>query len=153
MQRAEAQLKIEPQHLLIDGNRFTPYKNIPHTTIAMEPFMGSEPDYNSIKAAMKSERKNIFIPTSGNETTLSSLLASMLIIKNDTVNNLPEFTLFGYPEWQIYANSNLEAMYEVDTYFYASFFTNNILPEAVDIQARYAGWYNRSQTQCDRHYE
>ena len=32
MQRAVEQLKIVPQHLLIDGNRFTPYK-IPYTTV------------------------------------------------------------------------------------------------------------------------
>lgn len=33
MHRAIDQLKITPQHLLIDGNRFNKYKNIPHTTI------------------------------------------------------------------------------------------------------------------------
>ena len=33
MHRALDQLTIRPQHLLIDGNRFKPYKNIPHTTI------------------------------------------------------------------------------------------------------------------------
>lgn len=33
MHRAIDQLKIRPQHLLIDGNRFNPYPNIPHTTI------------------------------------------------------------------------------------------------------------------------
>ena len=33
MHRAIAQLKIIPEHLLIDGNRFAPYPNIPHTTI------------------------------------------------------------------------------------------------------------------------
>ena len=33
MQRAIEQLKVVPQHLLIDGNRFTPYKNIPYTTV------------------------------------------------------------------------------------------------------------------------
>lgn len=33
MHRAVEQLKIQPQHLLIDGNRFKPYKNISHTTI------------------------------------------------------------------------------------------------------------------------
>ncbi len=33
MQRAVEQLSIVPQHLLIDGNRFTPYKNIPYTTV------------------------------------------------------------------------------------------------------------------------
>ncbi len=33
MHRAVEQLKITPQHLLIDGNRFNKYKDIPHTTI------------------------------------------------------------------------------------------------------------------------
>jgi ribonuclease HII len=33
MHRALDQLKIRPQHLLIDGNRFHKYPNIPHTTI------------------------------------------------------------------------------------------------------------------------
>ena len=33
MHRAVDQLKIRPEHLLIDGNRFTPYPDIPHTTI------------------------------------------------------------------------------------------------------------------------
>lgn len=33
MHRAIAQLKVVPQHLLIDGNRFYPYTGIPHTTI------------------------------------------------------------------------------------------------------------------------
>lgn len=32
MHRAIDQLKIRPQHLLIDGNRFNPYPGIPHTT-------------------------------------------------------------------------------------------------------------------------
>ncbi|MDR0682888.1 MAG: ribonuclease HII [Dysgonamonadaceae bacterium] len=33
MHRALDQLKIQPQHLLIDGNRFNKYKEIPYTTI------------------------------------------------------------------------------------------------------------------------
>ncbi|OAV69203.1 Ribonuclease HII [Bacteroidales bacterium Barb6XT] len=33
MHRAIAQLTVQPEHLLIDGNRFTPYPSIPHTTI------------------------------------------------------------------------------------------------------------------------
>lgn len=33
MHRAIAQLQVKPEHLLIDGNRFTPYPDIPHTTV------------------------------------------------------------------------------------------------------------------------
>lgn len=33
MHRAVQQLKVRPEHLLIDGNRFKPFEDIPHTTI------------------------------------------------------------------------------------------------------------------------
>ncbi|MDR1403424.1 MAG: ribonuclease HII [Tannerellaceae bacterium] len=33
MHRAIGQLTVEPEHLLIDGNRFTPYPGILHTTV------------------------------------------------------------------------------------------------------------------------
>ncbi|MDR3250760.1 MAG: ribonuclease HII [Tannerella sp.] len=33
MHRAIAQLRTMPEHLLIDGNRFTPYPDVPHTAI------------------------------------------------------------------------------------------------------------------------
>lgn len=33
MHRAVSKLAIAPQHLLIDGNRFKPYKKIPHTCV------------------------------------------------------------------------------------------------------------------------
>lgn len=115
----------------------------PHTSLSMELFAGQEPDFLSIKAAMKSDRKNIFIPTSGSETTLSSLLAPMLLMKNDTINELPEFTLFGYPEWQIYASNMQSKMYEVGTYFYTSFFSHASFAETVRFQQNYTDWYSR----------
>ena len=46
MHRAVSQLKIRPQHLLIDGNRFMPYENIPHTTVVK-----GDATYMSIAAA------------------------------------------------------------------------------------------------------
>lgn len=33
MHRAVDQLKIRPQHLLVDGNRFKTYQDLPHTTV------------------------------------------------------------------------------------------------------------------------
>ncbi len=46
MQRAVEKLGAEPEHLLIDGNKFKPYKNIPHTTIVK-----GDGKYMSIAAA------------------------------------------------------------------------------------------------------
>ena len=33
MHRAVDQLNVRPQHLLIDGNRFKKYRDLPHTTV------------------------------------------------------------------------------------------------------------------------
>ena len=46
MHRALDQLKIEPTHLIIDGNRFKPYKNISHSCIVK-----GDGKYSSIAAA------------------------------------------------------------------------------------------------------
>lgn len=46
MHRAVRKLKELPQHLLIDGNRFNPYKGIPHTCI-----IGGDGKFKSIAAA------------------------------------------------------------------------------------------------------
>lgn len=46
MHRAIDKLTVRPEHLLIDGNRFTPYPHIPHTTIVK-----GDAKYLSIAAA------------------------------------------------------------------------------------------------------
>lgn len=46
MHRAIDQLTVRPQHLLIDGNRFTPYLGLPHTTVVK-----GDGQYLSIAAA------------------------------------------------------------------------------------------------------
>lgn len=46
MHRAVAKLKETPQHLLVDGNRFKPYKEIPHTCVVK-----GDSKYMSIAAA------------------------------------------------------------------------------------------------------
>lgn len=46
MHRAVEQLRVRPQHLLIDGNKFNPYPGIPHTTVVK-----GDATYMSIAAA------------------------------------------------------------------------------------------------------
>ena len=46
MHKAIAQLSIQPEHLIIDGNRFTPYPGIPHTC-----FIKGDSKFASIAAA------------------------------------------------------------------------------------------------------
>lgn len=128
-------------------------KNIQHTTIGIDKIKKAassltqeEPDTTAIaalKSIMSDEKENIFIPLSSSAGTLASLVPPLILLKSDTIN-IPRFKLFGYPEWQIYANDMRAQLYEADTYFYASFFSHYSLPEAAKFQSEYTNWYDRN---------
>lgn len=95
----------------------------------------------SLKSVLAAGRENVFIPTSGTNVTLINLLPKLTIL----VREVPEQSihLFGYPEWQTYTKDHLDAFFELDTYFYSSFYTNNLLPAAVHFTKSYQKWYGK----------
>lgn len=95
----------------------------------------------SLKSVLAAGRENVFIPTSGTNVTLINLLPKLTIL----VREVPEQSihLFGYPEWQTYTKDHLDAFFELDTYFYSSFYTNNLLPSAVHFTKSYQKWYGK----------
>ncbi|WP_291529142.1 PBP1 and LysM peptidoglycan-binding domain-containing protein [Bacteroides sp. UBA939] len=95
----------------------------------------------ALKSALRSDRENIFIPTSGENTTLIKILPQLtLLVRDNSENNIH---LFGYPEWQTYTKDHLTAFFELDTYFYSSFYTNNLLPTAINFTKSYRKWYGK----------
>ena len=95
----------------------------------------------SLKTVLRTDRENIFIPTSGSNLTLIKILPQLTLL----VREQPEsrFHLFGYPECQTYTKDHLEAFFELDTYFYSSFYTNNLLPAAINFTKSYRRWYGK----------
>lgn len=89
--------------------------------------LSSEIAPERIIAAMDTLRENIFIPTSGRSSALTRILPQL----TNVLRSHPHFDmhLFGYPEWQTYTQEHLASFYELDTYFYSSFYTNNLFPE------------------------
>jgi hypothetical protein len=63
----------------------------------------------------------------------------MLVRENPDIS----IQMFGYPEWQTYTKDRLENFFELDTYFYSSFYTNNLLQAAVDFTKSYRRWYKK----------
>ena len=95
----------------------------------------------TFSAVMRAGYENIFIPTSGSNLTLIKFLPHLTL----AVRQHPEMQchLFGYPEWQTYTKDHLESFFELDTYFYSSFYTNNLLPAASNFTRNYRHWYGK----------
>lgn len=111
-------------------------RGIKHETIAI-------PDTpEAVTAHLQTEKPNIIIPTSGSNIVLTKMLPILQLVVRAEENPY-QIHLFGYPEWQKYYNDHLQAFYELDTYFYSSFYTNNLLPTAKDFHNKFRYWYNK----------
>lgn len=95
----------------------------------------------SLKTVLRADRENIFIPTSGSNITLIKILPQLTLLVRE--NPESSIHLFGYPEWQTYTKDHLETFFELDTYFYSSFYTNNLLPAANSFTRNYRRWYGK----------
>lgn len=95
----------------------------------------------TLKAALRNDKENFFIPTSGNDLTLLKIIPQLTLLVRD--NPEARIHLFGYPEWQTYTKDHLESFFELDTYFYSSFYTNNLLPAAINFSHAYRKWYSK----------
>ncbi|MEG1839102.1 MAG: LysM peptidoglycan-binding domain-containing protein [Bacteroidaceae bacterium] len=95
----------------------------------------------AMKGVLSDTKENIFIPTSSSNITLIKVLPqlTMLVREEPTFN----IHLFGYPEWQTYTKDHLAAFYELDTYFYTSFYTNNLFPQAINFNTSYRKWFGK----------
>lgn len=131
--------------------------NIPYTTVQMEQIvLEKEPTINKETGesdedifintfrtlAIDSLRRNVIIPMSSSKETLNRILPSLVMAKAIAPDVMQNYILFGYPEWQVYAQQTREQIYEVDTYFYATFFTHFSLPEASRFHNDFKRWYN-----------
>ena len=90
---------------------------------------------------MSADRENIFIPTSDSNLTLIKILPQLTLLVRDQPES--RVHLFGYPKWQTYTKDHIEAFFELDTYFYSSFYTNNLLPAAINFTKNYRRWYGK----------
>lgn len=115
-----------------------------HTTITLSNLTIPEKMLPTLKELLKEDKENIIIPTNSSAKTLGALLPAL--VQADIIDSLdiPDYKLFGYPEWQIHAKDTREQMYEVETYFYATFYSHYSLPEVAKFQNDYIRWYNRN---------
>jgi LysM repeat protein len=98
-------------------------------------------DKEEFGAALAPGRPNVFVPTSGSNALLAKALPGLTLLVREKED--AEIHLFGYPEWQTYTRDYLQNFFELDTYFYSSFYTNTLFPAAVRFIKDYHRWYGK----------
>lgn len=101
---------------------------------------------SSISQALQPGFQNIFILSSTGNAELPTLLPVLQLVTRSKAPEI-ETHLFGYPEYQIYTTDHMEEFYEIDTWFYSWFYTNNQLPEATDFASSFRQAYGRQMLQ------
>ncbi len=110
--------------------------NIPYSTLDIDTA------YQELMDTLASDKQNIMIINSSSSGPLNTLLPVLQLITRTKAPEI-ETHLFGYPEYQIYAQDHLDELYEVDTWFYSWFYTNNMLKESVDFNAMFRRSFSR----------
>ena len=138
----------DPNIILLDAEEFsrnefidgfkttlTDHK-IPFTTLTVDTA------YQQIMNIIESDKQNIFIINTPNSEPLNTMLPVLQLV---TRNKDPEIEthLFGYPQYQYYASDHLDEFYEIDTWFYSWFYTNNMLSESIDFNAAFRRAFSR----------
>lgn len=112
-----------------------------------------------LKSILAPNRSNIFVPTSDSNTALIKLIPSLTAVlgvseKDGKIieNSKPDIQLFGYPEWQTYVKEYLGNYFELGTYFFSSFYANNLMPEVVEFTKNYRKWYSKDMANTHPKY-
>lgn len=86
-------------------------------------------------------RTNVFIPTSGTHVELIKILTKLELLKRNNRNM--KMCLFGYPEWQTMTKEHLKQFFAIDTYFYSTFYTNNIMQSSRNYERLFKNTYHK----------
>ena len=125
---------------LIGGfKRELSYRNTPYTVLLADTATNKD----SIMAHLDIDRENILMMTSEKSGSLNNMIPVFQLLVRDTASTKFDTHLFGYPQYQVYTNNHLASFYEIDTYFYSSFYTNNLLPEAKAFHQKYRRTYSK----------
>ena len=110
--------------------------DIPYSTLMVDT------TYQVLMDTLVPYKQNIMIINSPSSGPLNTMLPVLQLITRLKAPEI-ETHLFGYPEYQIYAQDHLDELYEVDTWFYSWFYTNNMLKESVDFNALFRRSFSR----------
>ncbi len=129
----------EDDELIGGFKRELSYRDVHYTVLPADTATNKD----SIMAHLDIDRENILMMTSEKSGSLNNMIPVFQLLVRDTASTKFDTHLFGYPQYQVYTNNHLASFYEIDTYFYSSFYTNNLLPEAKAFHQKYRRTYSK----------
>ena len=114
-------------------------RQVPYTVLVADTATNKD----TIRAYLDVQRENILMMTSEKVGGLNNMMPVFQLLVRDTASTKYDIHLFGYPQYQVYTSNHLASFYEIDTYFYSSFYTNNLLPQAVNFHKKYRRNYSK----------
>lgn len=86
---------------------------------------------------------NIIVPSSSDVSVLNQFFPRIKAF----MERHPEYIihLFGYPEWQTLTRTHLENFFKLDTYFFATFYSNPLERRSADFDLRFRHNFQREQ--------
>lgn len=115
-------------------NRNTPFTVLPADTATNK---------DTIRAHLLLDHQNILMMNADGSGGLNNMMPVFQLLVRDTASTNYDIHLFGYPQYQVYTNNHLASFYEIDTYFFSSFYTNNLLPQAINYHKKYRRIYSK----------
>ena len=116
------------------ANRNAPFTVLPADTATNK---------DTIRAHLLLDHQNILMMNSDGSGGLNNMMPVFQLLVRDTASANYDVHLFGYPQYQVYTNNHLASFYEIDTYFFSSFYTNNLLPQAINYHKKYRRIYSK----------
>lgn len=89
--------------------------------------------------SLPSDRKLLFIPTSGRQAEANRVLPALADLR--TAGR--QVRVFGYPEWTTFKGETLENMHALDAVVYSRFFADVENGSAADFNNRFQWWYGQ----------
>ena len=99
-------------------------------------------EFTDIQSMLKVGKNNVIIPTSGSASAFENLCKKL-----DGLNLTSEYTvqLFGFPEWQMFANKYDKYLGKYQCQFFTSFYSNASSSRTQQFNGRFRRWFNQDQ--------
>ena len=129
-------------HIIADFKREMTERGVPHTTMKVTTYVNS----SALIAKMDTAKHNILMMTSEKIGSLNTMMPSLQVFMRSSAAKKRRIHLFGYPQYQTYTTTHLAGFYELDTYFYSSFYANNLNPRVKEFHKAFYRTYSKEIT-------